>query len=51
MCLELQLPGTQITLKDMMIKSVSDSIIGANCNTASSMLALINEEDKEESLI
>ena len=51
MCLKLQFPDTQIMSKDMMIKRVSDTMLGVNYDTASGVLALIDKEEKEESLI
>ena len=40
----------QNILKDNMIKSISDAILGVNCDTRSGILILIDEE-KDESLI
>ena len=52
MCLELQLPDMQSISKDDMIKSVSDTILSVNYNNTSSVLVMIvNEEEKDESLI
>ena len=47
MCLDLQLHNIQSMLKDTIIHSISDTIIGINYNTASFVLVLIDKEEKD----
>ena len=51
MCVELKLPDIKDMSKDNMIKSVSDAMLGIHGDTAIDVLALIDEEESDESLI
>ena len=47
MCVEFKLPNINDITKDNMIKSVSDAMLGIHSDTASDILALINEEESD----
>ena len=49
MCVELKLPDAKDMPKDHMIQIVSDAMLGIHGDTASDLIAFIDEEDSDES--